>query len=60
MSFNESNTVEQMILDALESLGRTTAAEPMQDAPGLPAPKARFNPSPGQRPGNGHHKNHKP
>ena len=26
MSFNESNTVEQMILDAVENLGRTTAA----------------------------------
>jgi len=30
MSFNESNTVEQMILDAVENLGRTTAVEPMQ------------------------------
>ena len=27
MSFNESNTVEQMILDAVENLDRTTAAE---------------------------------
>ena len=27
MSFNESNTVEQMILDAVENLGRTTAVE---------------------------------
>ena len=26
MSFNESNTVEQMILDAVENLGRTSAA----------------------------------
>src|ERR1035437_6639446 len=34
MSFNESNTVEQMILDAVENLGRTAAAEPMHDAPG--------------------------
>jgi type I restriction enzyme R subunit len=34
MSFNESNTVEQMILDALENLGRTAAVEPMHDAPG--------------------------
>ena len=33
MSFNESNTVEQMILDAVENLDRTTAAEPMH-APG--------------------------
>ena len=33
MSFNESNTVEQMILDAVENLGRTTAVEPMHDAP---------------------------
>ena len=31
MSFNESNTVEQMILDAVENLGRTTAAEPMHE-----------------------------
>jgi type I restriction enzyme R subunit len=32
--FTEANTVEQMILDAVENLGRTTAAEPMHDAPG--------------------------
>ena len=30
-SFNESNTVEQMILDAVENLGRTTAVEPMHE-----------------------------
>ena len=34
MSFNESNTVEQMILDAVENLGRTAASEPMHDASG--------------------------
>ena len=34
MRFNESNTVEQMILDAVETLGRTSAVEPMHDAPG--------------------------
>ena len=33
MSFNESNTVEQMILDAVENLGRTTAVEPMHETP---------------------------
>jgi hypothetical protein len=33
MSFNESNTVEQMILNAVENLGRTAAVEPMHDAP---------------------------
>ena len=32
-SFNESNTVEQMILDAVENLGRTIAVEPMHDKP---------------------------
>jgi hypothetical protein len=31
MSFNESNTIEQMILDAVENLGRTTAAAPTHD-----------------------------
>ena len=41
MSFNESNTVEQMILDAVENLGRTIAAEPMHDAPGWAASLAR-------------------
>lgn len=34
MSFNESNTVEQMILDAVENLGHTAAVEPMHDKPG--------------------------
>jgi hypothetical protein len=29
MSFNESNTIKQMILDAVENLGRTTAVAPM-------------------------------
>jgi hypothetical protein len=29
MSFNESNTVEQIILDALKNLGRTIAVELM-------------------------------
>jgi hypothetical protein len=33
MSFDESNTVEQMILDAVENLGRTIALEPMHDKP---------------------------
>jgi hypothetical protein len=28
MSFNEYNAVEQMILDAVENLGHTAAAEP--------------------------------
>jgi type I restriction enzyme R subunit len=32
-SFNESNTVEKMILDAVENLGRTIAVEPMHDKP---------------------------
>jgi type I restriction enzyme R subunit len=46
MSFNESNTVEQMILDVVENLGRTTAAEPMHDAPGWGASLgAEFKPS---------------
>jgi type I restriction enzyme, R subunit len=46
MSFNESNTVEQMILDAVENLGRTTAVEPMHDAPGWGASLgAEFKPS---------------
>jgi hypothetical protein len=27
-NFNESNTVEQMILDAVENPGRTTAVKP--------------------------------
>ena len=45
-SFNESNTVEHMILDAVENLGRTTAAEPMHDAPGWGASLgAEFKPS---------------
>src|SRR5258708_4370122 len=34
MSFNESNTVEQMILDAVENLGRTTAPEAIHERPG--------------------------
>jgi type I restriction enzyme R subunit len=34
MSFNESNSVEQMILDAVENLGRTTVADPMRETPG--------------------------
>jgi type I restriction enzyme R subunit len=34
MSFNESNTVEQMILDAVENLGRTTGGMLIHDAPG--------------------------
>ena len=33
MSFNESNTVEQMILDAVENLGCTSSAVPMHDKP---------------------------
>jgi hypothetical protein len=33
MSFNESNTVEQMILDAVENLGRTTAVVPLRESP---------------------------
>lgn len=28
MTFNESNALEQMILDTVENLGRTTAAFP--------------------------------
>ncbi|MGA3267314.1 MAG: type I restriction endonuclease subunit R [Verrucomicrobiota bacterium] len=31
MSFNESNTVEQMILDAVENLSLSTAVEPMHE-----------------------------
>lgn len=34
MSFNEANTVERMILEAVENLGRSSHAEPMHDAPG--------------------------
>jgi type I restriction enzyme R subunit len=34
MSFNESNTVEQMILDAVENLGRGTGGMVIHDAPG--------------------------
>jgi type I restriction enzyme, R subunit len=34
MSFNESNTVERMILDAVESLGRPSRAEPASEIPG--------------------------
>jgi type I restriction enzyme R subunit len=33
MSFNESNTVEQMILDAVENLGRTTVVESLRESP---------------------------
>ena len=45
MSFNESNTVEQMILDAVENLGRTTAVEPMHDAPPGASLGDEFKPS---------------
>jgi type I restriction enzyme R subunit len=45
MSFNESNTVEQMILDAVENLGRTTAVEPMHDKPPGASLGAEFKPS---------------
>ncbi len=45
MSFNESNTVEQMILDAVENLGRTTAVEPMHDAPPGASLGSEFKPS---------------
>ena len=52
MSFNESNTVEQMILDAVENLGRTNAVEPMHDQPpgaslGKEFKPARWNYIPG-------------
>jgi hypothetical protein len=33
MSFNGSNTVEQMIIDAVENLGLSTAVEPTHAAP---------------------------
>jgi hypothetical protein len=45
MSFNESNTVEQMILNAVENLARTTAVEPMHDAPPGASLGAEFKPS---------------
>ena len=45
MSFNESNTVEQMILDAVENLGRTTAVEPLHDAPPGASLGSEFKPS---------------
>ena len=45
MSFNESNTVEQMILDAVENLGRTNAVEPMHDAPPGASLGSEFKPS---------------
>ena len=45
MSFNESNTVEQMILDAVENLGRTAAVEPMHDKPPGASLGAEFKPS---------------
>ena len=45
MSFNESNTVEQMILDAVENLGRTAAVEPMHDAPPGASLGSEFKPS---------------
>src|SRR4051812_31655859 len=46
MTFNESNTVEQMILDAVEGLGRTTAFEQVQEAlPGWgDSPSVGFKP----------------
>jgi hypothetical protein len=31
MSFTEANTVEQMILDAVEKLGRATTVEPLRE-----------------------------
>jgi type I restriction enzyme R subunit len=45
MSFNESNTVEQMILDAVESLGRTTAVEPMHESGAGGSLGSEFKPS---------------
>src|SRR6184192_741543 len=45
MSFNESNTVEQMILDAVENLGRTTDVEPMHDKPPGASLGGEFTPS---------------
>jgi type I restriction enzyme R subunit len=45
MSFNESNTVEQMILDAVENLGRTSAVEPMHDKPPGASLGDEFKPS---------------
>ena len=45
MSFNESNTVEQMILDAVESLGRTTAVEPMHEPGAGGSLGSEFKPS---------------
>jgi type I restriction enzyme R subunit len=61
MSFNESNTVEQMILDAVENLSCTTDAELMHDKPpggslGGEFKPARWNYVPGlqvpRQPGN--------
>ena len=45
MSFNESNTVEQMILDAVENLVRTIAVEPMHDKPPGASLGDEFKPS---------------
>ena len=45
MSFNESNTVEQMILDAVENLGSTIAVEPMHEPGAGGSLGAEFNPS---------------
>src|ERR1043166_7399397 len=45
MSFNESNTVEQMILDAVENLGHTSAVEPLHDQPRGASLGAEFTPS---------------
>jgi hypothetical protein len=33
MSCNEFNTVEQLILHAVENIGRTSAVDPMHDTP---------------------------
>jgi hypothetical protein len=38
MSRNESNTVEQLILDALENLARPIALEPLRET--SPSPKS--------------------
>ena len=45
MSFNESNTVEQMILDAVENLGLTTDIEPMHEPGADGSLGAEFKPS---------------
>ena len=45
MSFNEYNTVEQMILDAVENLGRTSSVEPMYDNPPGASLGGEFKPS---------------